>query len=143
MSVSFLLKAHLIFMTVSFVIFALSFAVGIIFLIEEFRLKNHKLPTRWLPSLSTLDWLHYRVLLAGFVLLTVGIGMGAFLSKAIVGQYLSEDPRQIISLIIWSLYAFFLNARGPVGWKGRRGILLSALGFLGIILAFVAISHRM
>ena len=142
MSVSFLLKAHLIFMAVSFVIFTLSFAVGLIYLIEEFRLKNHKLPIGWLPSLSALDWVHYRVLVFGFFLLSVGIVMGAFLSKAIIGSFLTEDPRQIASLVIWSLYAFFLNARLQVGWKGRRGMILSALGFLGILLAFVAINHR-
>ncbi len=142
MSFSLLLKSHLIFMTVSFVIFTMSFFVGLIYLVEDFRLKRRKLPIRWLPSLSALNWVHYRVLIFGFILLSAGILMGAFLSKKILGRFFTDDPRQIVSLVVWSLYAFFLNARLQIGWKGRRGIILSALGFLGIVLAFLAISHR-
>ncbi|QQR80679.1 MAG: cytochrome c biogenesis protein CcsA [Deltaproteobacteria bacterium] len=144
MSISFLLTTHLIFMTVAFMIFSINFLVGLTYLIEERRLKQRKPPLnfRWLPSLRGLDSFHYNSLLIGFILLTCGIVVGTLLSKKIMNAYLTDDPRQIASLVIWSIYAFFLKARLQSGLKGRRGMILSALGFLGVVLAFIAIRHH-
>ncbi|MBI2500772.1 MAG: cytochrome c biogenesis protein CcsA [Deltaproteobacteria bacterium] len=51
-------------------------------------------------------------------------------------------PRQIASLVTWGIYALFLNVRIRSGWRGRRGILLSLVGFLTVALTFIAIHHR-
>lgn len=139
------LRLHLFFMTVSFAVFSISFLVGSLYLWQESQLKHHATQKllRWLPSLETMDSFHYKILILGFLLLSGGIFSGALLSQALQGHFFSNDPRQLASLVIWALYAFFLNVRLQAGWRGRKGMMLSILGFLGVILAFIGLGHRL
>jgi ABC-type transport system involved in cytochrome c biogenesis permease subunit len=136
---------HILFMSLAFAVFALSFLGGAIFLVQEMQLKNHH-PSRFLdrlPSLETIDEIHYKFLTLGFVLLSVGIVSGAALSKSTEGRFFTSDPRQIAALATWALYAVFLNVRIRSGWRGRRGIFLSLIGFCGVAFVFLWLKHRM
>lgn len=135
---------HILFMSLTFAVFAVSFLVGITYLYEESQLKNHH-PGRllaWLPSLEMMDGIHYKALTVGFALLSAGILSGAALSKVASGKFFSGDPRQLVAVSAWVLYAIFLNVHMKSGWRGRKGIILSILGFLGVIVAFLALEHR-
>ena len=136
---------HLLFMSLAFAVFTVSFLVGSIFLMQESRLKSRH-PGRaldWFPPLQTMDLIHYKALTIGFLLLSVGILAGAVLSKLTEGRFFTSGPRQVASLLMWFLYAVFLNVRIRAGWRGRRGIVLSLIGFIGVVLLFVGLSHRM
>lgn len=134
---------HLLSMSLTFAVFALSFLVGLTYLYEESQLKNHRSGRllKWLPPLETMDAVHYKALMVGFALLSVGILSGAVLSKASDGKFFTGDPRQIAAIGTWVLYAAFLNVRLKSGWRGRKGIILSILGFLGVVVAFLALEH--
>ncbi len=144
-SVSESLRLHLFFMTVAFAVFSISFLVGSLYLWQESQLKRHATQKllSWLPALETMDSFHYKILILGFLLLSGGIFSGALLSHALQGRFFSDDPRQLASLVTWALYAFFLNVRLQAGWRGRKGMILSILGFLGVILAFIGLGHRL
>ena len=125
--------------------FAGSFVVGALFLLQEHRLKNHLSTPGWLrgmPALENMDRLHYKMLTWGFLLLSLGMLSGAFWSRHLFGVFFNFDPRQIASLFTWGIYALFLNVRIRSGWRGRRGILLSLLGFATIAFTFLGIHHR-
>lgn len=139
------LHIHLIFTSLAFAIFTVSFVVGIVFLLQESQIKSRhfgKFASR-LPPLETIDALHYKVLTVGFLFLSIGILAGAVLSKIKVGRFITGDERQMAALGMWALYAIFLNIRLKVGWRGRRGILLSIIGFAAVALTFLALKHRM
>lgn len=141
----FLYPTHLFFMILAFAVFTTSFLSGVSFLVQENEIKNHRL-TAWvrrLPALETMSKLHYQVLTAGFVLLSAGILVGALLSKVRAGRFFTGDPREIGAILTWLLYAVFLNVRTRAGWRGRKGIFLSLLGFLGVVLTFIGLEHRM
>lgn len=136
---------HLVLVTLAFATFWVSFVLGSLFLFQEVRLKNHQPLPAWLrplPPLEIMDSLHYKFLTAGFLFLSFGMVAGALLSKRVFGVYFNFDPRQTASLFTWGIYALFLNVRIRSGWRGRRGILLSLLGFLTVALTFLAIHHR-
>jgi len=136
---------HLVLMVAAFVVFSLSFIVSGLFLIQERQLKFHRAGPGWmgrLPALESMDRLHYRVLGTGFALLTLGILSGMILSKNLFGSYLTADPRQIASIVTWGIYILFLNVRIRPGWRGRRAMMLSVLGFLTVVLTFFGFSHR-
>jgi len=135
---------HVLFMSLAFAVFTVSFLVGLTYLYEERKLKSRR-PGRflaWLPSLETMDGIHYKALTVGFVLLSIGILAGAALSKATAGKFFSDDPRQVAAIGTWALYAVFLNVRLKSGWRGRKGIILSILGFIGVLIAFLTLEHR-
>jgi len=135
---------HILFMSLAFAVFSASFLIGLVYLLQQSQLKGRHpgaLLSR-LPSLETTDAMHYRALTVGFVLLSIGILAGAVLSKTTEGRFFRGDSKQIMALVTWALYALFLNVRLKAGWRGRRGILLSILGFAGVVLAFLTLEHR-
>lgn len=138
------LRIHILFVGLAFVTFTASFLVGLVFLFQRDQIKSRR-PGRLmarLPSLDTMDSIHYKVLTVGFVLLSIGILSGAALLKVTQGRFFSGDSRQLASLATWGLYALFLNLRLKTAWRGRKGILLSILGFAGIVLTFLALQHH-
>ena len=140
-----LMIIHLILMLLAVAVFAWSFTIGLLFLAQEGVVKGHRPLSGWLarlPALEVMDGRHYRVLSTGFVLLTAGMLSGVLLNRQMFGHFFSADPRQIASVVTWGIYFLFLNVRIRSGWRGRRGILLSLLGFLTVALTFVGIHHR-
>jgi ABC-type uncharacterized transport system permease subunit len=142
---SFLYTTHFVLMILAFAVFTASFIMAIFFLLQENQLKNHKLTglVSKLPSLETMSSAYYRLLTSGFVFLSLGMLVGAVLSKTRQGHFFIDDPKEIGALITWALYAVFLNVRLAAGWRGRKGIILSLLGFLAVVLTFLGLQHRM
>jgi cytochrome c-type biogenesis protein CcsB len=123
-------------------IFALTFCVGIMYLIQEHHIKNKKIgkTTRLLPSLNLLDQLNYRLLSLGFPLLTLGIITGSIWAEYAWGSYWSWDPKETWSLITWLVYAALLHQRLTVGWRGKKAAWVSIIGFLLIIFTFLGVN---
>lgn len=141
---AFLYPIHLTLVISSCVVFTISFVTGVAFLMQENQLKARRLTSfvRKLPSLETMDSVHYKVLTVGFLLLSLGMIAGAILSKDIVGRFFSADPHEVGALVTWTLYAVFLNVRARAGWRGRKAIILSILGFAAVMLTFLGLKHR-
>ena len=134
---------HIVLGFLAFSIFFLSFILGVLFLFQEFQLKNKKIFSFFdrLPSLDLLDQMHYKALSVGFGLLTLGMITGSAWAKSVKGVYFFDDPRQLWSIIAWLIYGLFFQFRFSAGWRGRRGVLLSLLGFAVILFTFLEVRH--
>lgn len=121
--------------------FALAFAIGIMYLVQEHYVKSKHLGELFqrLPSLQTLDRINYRLITMGFPLFTFAIITGALWADSAWGSYWRWDPREVWSLITWFIYAIILHSRLVSGWRGRRAAVLSILGFMTILVAFFGI----
>ncbi len=132
---------HIVFAFLAFSIFCLCFMMGLLFLFQEYKLKHKQMSSEKLPSLEVLEQIHYKALGVGFILLTFGIISGSAWAKTVKGVYFFDDPRQLWTLIAWLLYAFFFQVRFSAGWRGRRSIVLSLLGFVVILFTFLEVQH--
>lgn len=135
---------HMVMVFLSLSVFLLAFIVAILFLIQEMQIKHKKagkLLTR-LPSLQSMDRVHTRALSIGFICLTFAIMTGSLWAKQVHGQIFFNDPRQMWSICAWLLYGLFLQGRFTAHWKGRKGMLLSCLGFVIILFTFLGVGHR-
>ncbi|MBX7147933.1 cytochrome c biogenesis protein [bacterium] len=123
---------HLVFIFMGVGVFMVSFVTGLIYLIKEYRLKHKQLGGFFdkVPALDELDAIHYRSLYTGFVLFTLGIITGAGWSKSTLGYYVTNDLKSLLSIGIWIFFALLLNLRVSQGLQGRKGILLSTMGFV-------------
>ncbi len=137
-------SVHIIFSFLALAVLAVSFVLGIIFIIEEFQLKYKVSPKLFLrlPSLETVEQTHAKALTVGFSLLSGGIVTGAIWAKTVTGVYFFEDARQLWAICAWLIYAFFLQARFSAGWRGRKGVLLSLIGFAVILFTFLGVKHN-
>ena len=116
-------------------VFALAFAVSLMYLVQESRLKSKRMTAlyKFLPSLERLDRLNYVFLVWGFPLMTLGILTGSLWAGVYWGAYWSWDARQISSALVWLLYGSLLQGRITAGWRGRRAATITIVGFVVVV----------
>jgi cytochrome c-type biogenesis protein CcsB len=135
------IAAHVVIAFLGMAFFALAAGVAVMYLMQERQMKGKKFGFMFsrLPSLDVLDEINRRLVLWGFVLLSVTIVSGAYFAKMRWGSYWSWDPKETFSLVAWGVYASLIAARLQVGWRGRRVALLTAVGFGILITSFVGL----
>jgi cytochrome c-type biogenesis protein CcsB len=136
---SFWVTLHICLTLTGVATLALACLGGVLYLIQERQIKGKQFGFfyRRLPSLSQLDALNYWCLTIGFPLLTIGIIFGSLYAQHTLGRFWNWDPKEILTLIAWLIYAVLLHERLAVGWRGRRAALLAICGFLVLIITFV------
>jgi cytochrome c-type biogenesis protein CcsB len=120
----------------------LTFVAALMYLIQEHGLKS-KQPRGfyyWLPSLEVCDEIHYRSLLLGLPLLSLGILTGfVWASRTWKGPW-ELDPKILASLVTWLIYLVLFSTRVSGGWRGRRAAYIAIVGFAAILVTFMGIS---
>ena len=136
------LTLHVATMFLGNAIFALAFCAGIMYLLQERQIKTKSfgLLYRRLPSLEVLDSLNYVCLTFGFPLITIGLISGFVYAGAVWRSFWHWDPKGILSVVTWLIYAVLLHERLAVGWRGRRAAIMAIIGFSVILLTFVGAS---
>ena len=90
--------------------------------------------------LEKLDWLSYRTITFGFLLLTIGLISGAVWANEAWGSWWSWDPKETWALICWLVYAAYLHTRLSRGWQGRRSAILAVAGFMMIFICYIGVN---
>ncbi len=127
---SYWLYIHVSLTVVSQVFLAIGFVASLLYLIK------HRLGG---DDLSRLDRIAYRSISIGFAFFTAGaLVAGSIWAKKAWGSYWSWDPKEVMSLVVWLVYAVYLHARLVRGLAGVPTALLSILGFILIILTAIS-----
>ncbi|OGR85351.1 MAG: c-type cytochrome biogenesis protein CcsB [Elusimicrobia bacterium RIFCSPLOWO2_01_FULL_54_10] len=134
---------HVPVMFISYSAFAVAFAVGIVYLLQERELKSRHpgVMSGSLPDLETLDLLIYRLIGWGFPLLTLGVILGARWAYDAWGRYWGWDAKETWALITWFTYAIYLHMRLVMSWKGRKTVILSVIGFGVVIFTYIGVNY--
>jgi ABC-type uncharacterized transport system permease subunit len=90
-----------------------------------------------LPPLLTMEKLLFRMLLIGFILLTLTVGSGVFFSEELFGKPLTVDHKTLFAFASWGIFAILLIGRHAWGWRGKRALRWTLAGFALLILAYV------
>jgi ABC-type uncharacterized transport system permease subunit len=133
------LGMHASLSLVAYGAYALAFVTGLMYLIQERQLKTHKLYPLFhrLPPIENLEVINYRLLLAGFLLLTLGIGFGFVLGI----QFLKTDPPKTAwSLLVWAIYTALVVVRMTQRVRGRKVAFGSIALFLFVMITFPLIN---
>jgi cytochrome c-type biogenesis protein CcsB len=132
---SYWLPVHVTLAFLAYAVFALAFAVSLIYLLQERGLKHKKMIAllKRFPSLEALDRLNYILLVWGFPLMTLGILTGSLWARISWGDYWSWDPRQISSGITWLIYGALLHGRITAGLRGKKAAILTMFGFCVVL----------
>ena len=99
--------------------------------------RSFKLSLNSLPPLLTMESLLFRMLLVGFILLTLTVGSGVFFSEALFGKPLTLDHKTLFAFASWGIFATLLIGRHAWGWRGKRALRWTLAGFSLLILAYV------
>lgn len=88
--------------------------------------------------LLTLERFLFKLVIAGFVLLTLTIASGLVFSEEVFGKPVTFTHKNLFSVLGWVAFAILLFGRWRYGWRGRpalywilAGTALLVLGYLG------------
>ena len=93
-----------------------------------------------LARIENLPRISYKAVLAGFVLLGIGIVTGSVWTEAAWGAYWSWDPKETWALITWLVYLAYLHLRRVRGWGPERLSWVLVGGFLAVMFTFFGVS---
>jgi cytochrome c-type biogenesis protein CcsB len=132
------LYLHVSLIVLGYAAFFLTFAAGVMYLIQERELKS-KRPRAFynrMPPLEAIDDLAYKSLSIGFPFITLGIISGALWASSVWGPSWPADPKVAWSFATWFIYLLLLCARWVAGWRGRKAAYVAILGFLAILVTW-------
>ncbi|PIX97784.1 MAG: cytochrome C biogenesis protein [Hydrogenophilales bacterium CG_4_9_14_3_um_filter_63_34] len=92
-----------------------------------------------LPPLLTLEKLLFRMIEAGFVLLTLTLASGILFSEEIFGKPLPWNHKTVFGITSWLIFAALLLGRHIKGWRGRTAIRWTLAGFISLMFAYVGV----
>lgn len=134
-----LTSAHAAMLALSYGAFGLCSVAALMFLVQERNLKFHKMQAIFslMPPIQRLELAVGRLMLTGFVLLTIGLALGAFdLAHLKEPQAYRGDPKIVWSVLVWFIYLSLMFMRWKFAQGGRR-FALGALGsFVFVLLTF-------
>jgi cytochrome c-type biogenesis protein CcsB len=119
---------------------ALSFFAAIAYL---FFPRPKKLAEHNLLGQESLDFdkYTYNLIVFAFVMLGLGLIMGALWAKEAWGTYWAWDPKENWALISFLIYGIYLHIRLVKGWRGKKATWFAIVGFVAIIVTFLGVSY--
>jgi cytochrome c-type biogenesis protein CcsB len=133
---SYWLTFHVGTAILSYGAFALACGIAVIYLIDANRAEGKRILKD--PQIS--DMLTYRVIVFGFLMLTVVIISGAIWAQRAWSRYWAWDPKETWSLITWIIYSVYLHLRFRRNWKGKPAAWFAILGFVSVIFTFIGVN---
>jgi len=127
------LALHIGSLFVSLGLLAMAFGAGGLFLHMEKKIKRKEKLSGFrsdLPSLSAFDRVNHWAVVAGFPLYTIGLVSGFVWGRFTFGRVFGWDPKEIVSVVIWVLYALLFHQRLAAGWRGRKAAVLAIIVFI-------------
>lgn len=127
---------HIFLSLLAYTVLAACCCQAVLMLIGERQLRER----RWLnfipmlPPLTVMDGLLFRLLWAGFMLLSIAILTGFIFLENIFQQRVVHHT--VLSLSSWCIFAVLLWGRTARGWRGRIAARWTIIGFGLLLLAY-------
>jgi cytochrome c-type biogenesis protein CcsB len=118
--------------------FFITFISAVLYLIQEKELKskNFRFLYLRLPSLQVCDELLRRSSYVGFIGMSLTLMTGALWAQQAWGRYWNWDPKEIATLVTWTIYLVLIYYRLSTAWRGRWASYISIAGFISLLCTF-------
>ncbi len=130
------IKLHVTVALLAFSVLSIAAVFAILLAIQE-RALRHRQFGHWLqalPPLTLTETLLFRLIGAGFVLLTLTLLSGILFVDNLFGQHLVH--KTVLSIVAWLVFGTLLWGRWRHGWRGSRAVNLTLTGMVILLLAF-------
>jgi ABC-type uncharacterized transport system permease subunit len=90
-----------------------------------------------LPPLLTMEQFLFRIVGAGYGLLTLTLATGIFFSEQLFGKPLTLNYKTVFSVLAWFVFGVLLVGRHRFGWRGRTALNWILFGSALLLLAYI------
>jgi ABC-type uncharacterized transport system permease subunit len=132
-------NAHVFIAMLAYSMFTIAaLHAGLMSLVEK-RLHHAALPRvlQAVPPLLTMEILLFRIIAAGFILLTLTLVSGMVFSEEIFGKPWRFNHMTVLGVVSWAVFAVLLVGHYFYGWRGRTAVRWTMSGFVFLILAYL------
>ncbi|SEL45675.1 cytochrome C assembly family protein [Nitrosovibrio tenuis] len=132
-------KAHISIAMLAYSLLTIAALHALLMAVVERRLHHPAMPSVLtnLPPLLAMERLLFRVIWAGFILLTLTLISGIVFSEEVFGQPLKFTHKTLFGIVSWCVFAALLVGRQFYGWRGRIAIRWTLAGFIILLLAYL------
>jgi ABC-type transport system involved in cytochrome c biogenesis permease subunit len=118
--------------------FGISFVLSVIFLVQNWRLRQHKLgQVGWrFPALDVLERMALSSALIGCFSLVAGMAAGFIVAHRVLGHYWDGDPKVLITVLILAVYVGYEFLARTAAWRGARASALCIFNFLFVVFSY-------
>ncbi len=130
------LTAHILLSMAAAALLFAAAATALLFVALDRRLRSRRiadLPSV-LPPLDALETVLFRLIGAGFVLLTLALFTGFVFVTNLFAQHLFQ--KTALSIFAWILFGVLMIGRVRFGWRGRSVVYWTLAGFVLLALAY-------
>lgn len=128
---------------VSLGLITMAFGAGVAYLhLEKIIKTKAKMPgfSKDLPSLETFDRANHWAVSVGFPLYTISLMSGFLWASFTWKRVISWDPKELISIVIWTLFAVLFHQRTALGWRGRKPAKTAIVLFVLCLVSMVGVN---
>src|SRR5690349_21588458 len=132
-------KIHLLIAMAAYSLLTIASLHVLLMALLERRLHDGTLPKalRRLPPLLAMENLLFRIIWAGFTLLTLTLVSGVVFSEELFGRAAQFNHKTVFGVLSWIIFALLLGGRFIYGWRGRIAVRWTLAGFLMLVLAYL------
>ncbi|MGW8367631.1 MAG: cytochrome C assembly family protein, partial [Gammaproteobacteria bacterium] len=135
-SMTWQLQAHVMMSMLAYSMLGIGAALALLIAAQDKRLRQRR-PTGWLrvlPPMETLEQSLFGALTIGFLLLTLAVFSGLIFVENFFAQHLVH--KSVLSILAWLIFAILLAGRWRYGWRGKRAVHWTLVGFAILALAY-------
>lgn len=130
------IQLHVLVALFAYAVLSIAAVVAILLATQERALRRrhaHAL-VRILPPLTLTEALLFRLIGAGFALLSLTLVTGVLFVDNLLAQHLVH--KTVLSVLAWLVFGALLFGRWRYGWRGKRAARLTLAGMAVLLLAF-------
>ncbi len=132
-------RIHLLIALLAYSLFTIASLHVLLMALLERRLHDGALPRMLqnMPPLLTMEKLLFRIIWAGFIVLTMTLASGVIFSEELFGKAARFNHKTVFGVLSWLIFAALLFGRHIYGWRGRVAVRWTLAGFLALVLAYI------
>lgn len=130
---------HVFFAWIAYGAFCVAAGLGGMYLLKVW--KGDKEILARLPEADIIIETTLKIIMFGFIALTVEVGAGAIWAHGLWGRYWGWDPIETWSLITWLIYGAYIHLGVTMGWRGKRMAWLAIAALAAVFITFGGIGY--
>lgn len=139
---SYLFRTHLLLALAAYSFMTIAFVQAILLALLQRQLKTPEAVSTSglvanLPNLMAMERILYRIVLLGFICLTLVLISGSLTTHDTYGRYLVFDHKTVLTWLAWGVFAVLLVGRYFFGWRNKKARSWFWAGYAILVAAYL------